>query len=364
MECNAGALAAVLARAIGFIPKMTPMDILKCFRFSGKTIQASSLNLGTMLHLPDGIDFPNEVCVGAATIASVASKLSETAIVSITDKALMLKDKTSSFKLPIMKSDQYPDFPECKAEFVKAPMLHHAVKAVSPFTMDPLSGKVFSGVRLVDDIVVATDYKCLAIATIGASTGITDTLSPGLVEHFRDDLDAELAIQAGRAFIKSSAGITYGSTLEGEFVDHNSFLKQWKYTNKFMVKREDLAQVFPKVTIMCQDRDVRWAFCSIKSNKLTIEVTSDLGNAVIEVPALGKGEARFRINVQMIERWFKSVKEEDLSIECSNGVIQGTPVKFEGRTKVKDGQELTCIAHIMPMTINVPGEAEDGTKKG
>jgi DNA polymerase III sliding clamp (beta) subunit (PCNA family) len=331
---------------------MTTIESLKCFRLEGKSVQASSLHLGALLTLPDGLNFEKPIYVSAVTMTSIASRLAGTITIELTDKAITISDSTSSFKLPLMVSDGFPSFPECTAKYAKAPFIYQAIKAASSFTTETASSPVYSGVRIRDNEIIATDHKVLTVTQLGASTKLDAVVGVSMAEHFGADENAEVAVDQNRVFVRSSAGVIFGNTLEGKFLDPETFTRKWKFPLTFVVKRDDLKIALPKINIIGRDKDVTWAICVISNEKMHMETTRFASHVSVDIPVQGKGEARFRINTQMVDKWFQHTKDDEIKMHCEEGLVEKTPIKFEG--KVTDTEAL-FTAYIMPMLFEVPG---------
>ena len=362
MKCQAKSLDEVIQKAVRFVPRMTTMEALKYFEFSGTTVQASSMHLGALLSLPEGLNFETRTHVGAETFASIAKKLSGEITITLTEKTMKISDATSSFKLALLSPEQFPTFPTCKAKYVKAPFVHPAVDAVKEFTMDPTNTRIETGVCLSDDVAVATDGKVLAIAKLGANTKFNDVLGPNVIGNFWNELDSEIATDGGLVFVKSKSGVIFGNTMEGKFINHTSFTNQWKFPVVASLKLEDLRKELPKIGIIGKDKlnDITSAICTLQKKVLKMETTNSSGYVSVEIPVQCNGESKFRINVQLLDKWMHKIHSEEAKMSCASGIIgesghplSDTPIRFEGITADDANDVSVFTAYIMPMTLDV-----------
>ena len=365
MKCQASELDEIIKRASAFVPKMTTMDALKCFRFVDNTVQASSMHLGALLTLPGELRFDKPVFVNAEYFTSISKRLVGEVTISVIEKTMKMKisDATSSFTVPLIDPENFPSFPTCKTKYLKAPFIHPAVNAVKEFVMDPMSSRIEAGVHIADNVVVSTDHKVMAIAQIGTSTKIDDVLGPNIVGNFWDDLDSEMAIDENLVFVKSKDGVIFGNTMEGKFLDHTTFTRQWKFPLTSTIKLEALKKELPKLNVIGKEKDITWALCALSKGMLKMETTSLGGYVSVEIPVQGGGEARFRLNVQLVSKWMQNVHSEDIKMSCGEGLVQDTPIKFEGT--IADDKTDVCVltAYIMPMVYEVPKGIPSGSEE-
>ena len=353
MKCKAEELAKVMNRAVRFIPRMTPNESMKDFRLSGRTVQASGYSLGCLAVLPGGLDFEKPICIDAKMATSVINILKDDVEIEVAEKrSVRFTDRNSSFNVPVVITENMHPFPECTSLFVKAPYLHQAMEAVSPFTMDPASGKVYSGVRLWNDQVIATNYKVLAVAPIGAKTGLDAVLGPNLVEQFeKSHVGSEIAIDHNRAFIKSESDTFFGSLMEEFFLDHTTFVSRWKFANKFVIKHESPKEAIPKLSLVGRDKDMTSVRFKCGDGKFIMSARNATSDVVVDIPAETTGSCAFRLNIQLVAKWFRSITGLTFTMSYTNGEQDNDPIRFEGSMKMPDDKDTTLTAYVIPMSL-------------
>jgi len=353
VKCKAEELAKVLNRAVRFIPRMTPNASMKDFRLSGRTVQASGYSLGCLAVLPGGLNFDKPVCIDAKMATSVVNILKDDIEIEVAEKrSVRFTDRNSSFNVPVVITENMQPFPECAATFVRAPYLHQAMEAVSPFTMDPSSGKVYSGVRLWNDHVIATNYKVLAVAPVGSETGLDAVLGPSLIEQFeKHHVGSEIAVDHSRAFIKSESDTFFGSLMEEFFLDHTTFVKRWNFCKKFVVKHESLKEVLPKLSLVGRDKDMTSVRFKCGDGRILMSARNATSDVVVDVPAETIGTCEFRLNIQLVAKWFRSITGLTFEISYTNGEQDNDPIRFEGTMKMPDDKDVMLTAYVIPMNL-------------
>jgi DNA polymerase III sliding clamp (beta) subunit (PCNA family) len=317
--------------------------------------------MGCLASLPEGLDFESPVCIDAKTTASLVQIMRDEVEIEVAEnRAVRFTDKNASFRVPVLVIDELPQFPECSEQFVKAPYIHQAIKAVSPFVMDPLSAKVYAGIRLLDDNVIATNYKVLAIAPIGASTKLDAILGPNLIEQFeRHHVDSQIAIDQNRAFVKSNSEIFFGALSEGVFLDHTSYMNRWKFINEFVIKHESLKDALPKLSIIGREEDMTATHFKCGDGKVIMSARGTFGEVVVTLPAETTGSAEFKLNTQLVAKWFRPIDGLTFTMAFTDGAVDNDPIRFKGDMQMPDGQIQPLTAYVVPMVDEAKGSQSD-----
>jgi DNA polymerase III subunit beta len=188
LTLHAGALAAAMTRCSAAIGRGGTLPILTSvlLRTSGgkMTVEASNLELAIRQEIAVEGGDSHAGCVNAATLSSVASKLSADAEVTLefTSGSLVLRSGRSRVTLTLLPPDDYPAFGgghfACRFEVPCAEM-QTALERTRPFMADNEKRQFLCGVH-----VMATDVGLRFAATNANDLAITTVpvTAPGMPE--------------------------------------------------------------------------------------------------------------------------------------------------------------------------------------
>lgn len=348
MKCKASELNKIIHQAAAVLPRITIQEVLKCFKFEGKKVQACSMESGVLYDLPGDLKFDKPVCVNGSRLASIVQNLSGDVVIDLTEKSMKIRDKSSSFLIPQFQGGTMPQFPVMPGKMVKAPRLLHAMKAVSPFTTEEHASKAFSGIHIMEHEAIATDNHCIAIAEFGDKTGL-DVVVPKEAIKFLGVAE-EVGSDASRVFFRSPGCEAYSGLIEAKFIDHRTHLPRWKPSVEHTVDRSAFQDMIPKLNAVARLEEFTKAKFEFKKDGRLVVKTALEGNSVsVEISVDTKTNASFEINVQLLDKWIKTVKGDKITVGTDEGPIGKKPVMFRGSI-TPDGQDPQVYTnYIMPM---------------
>jgi len=242
--------------------------------------------------------------------------------------------KKPEYKLKIIASDKYPEFPVSSSPFFEMPikdfkeMIQQSVFAVSDDETRYFMNGVFFE-KSEDKIkMVATDGRRLAFIAKPAGNGINDF--PGviippkilntIVKRSGDEGTLSVSVSDKMIFINFASYKFSSVLIEGMFPNYKKVIPESQEFS-LTVKRDEMFNVLRRVSLMVEKKSHR-IYLGVSPGKMSIySEESELGAVEYEIPCQYNGdEITIALNYRYLEEPFKIMTDDDVKIRFNSAV--------------------------------------------
>jgi len=330
----------ILAKGISIVSKAvstrTTMPILSGLLIEARDnkiyLTATDLNLGIKTSLDCNIEKEGSIVVNSRLLSDFIRKLPSNSTINIkTDEnnKMDIKCEKSDFVILCNSADEYPDntfVQEGEPISIDSNKLKKLIKYTSFAAAQDNMKPVLTGC-----LMELEDNKCIFAAIDGYRLAVKEEEikyqgenkaiipSKSLLEVYRiiEDLDEEIEIVLSESHISFFVEDTViiSNLLEGEFIKYKDIIKEG-YVSKIKINTGKFKNSIERVSLLAKEDKNNLIIFKINNDNLTIESTSEYGNAeeVIDINLEGE-ELKIGFNSKYILDLLKIVESEEIYLE-------------------------------------------------
>jgi len=300
---------------------------------------STDLELSMKYRLPISAEDADAAVLPARLMGDVVKNLPDAKVeLDIDNKSgnVRITCGSSLFSLKAFSAEDFPKFPETKAEkTIKVPgkkissAIRQVMKAVSKDETRPVLCGILTTIDKGRLKMVATDSYRLSInetAVDGAKADDMKVIIPARcmdeVSKICGDEDIEIGLAKNQVYFKMNDTVVVSRLIEGNFPPYQQLLPDNCETRVKLMKDDFLASL-RRVSLLAQNN----ALIKIRIDKEKVQLsamTADVGSADEALPAEVAGEGmEIAFNAQYLIDGLNSISEEQVYLELNNPLKPG-----------------------------------------
>src|SRR6056297_395039 len=295
-------------------------------------LTATDLDLGIKTSLDCKIEEEGSIVVNSRLLSDFIRKLPSNSNVNIStdeNNKMDIRCEKSDFVILCNSADEYPNntfIKEGESISIDSKKLKKLIKYTSFAAAQDNMKPVLTGC-----LMELEDNKCVFAAIDGyrlavkeekikySGTNKTIIPSKSLLEVYRiiEDLEEDIEMVVSESHISFLVGNTVimSNLLEGEFIKYKDIIKEG-YVSKIKIDTGKFRNSIERVSLLAKEDKNNLIIFKLNSNNLTIESTSEYGNAeeIIDIDLEGE-ELKIGFNSKYILDLLKVVQSEEIYLE-------------------------------------------------
>jgi len=329
-----------LSRGINIVSKAvstrTTMPILSGLLLEARDntlyLTATDLDLGIKTSITCNVEEEGSIVVNSRLINDFIRKLPSSSNVKISadeNNKMEIKCEQSDFVILCNSADEYPDntfIQEGESIVIDSKKLQKLIKYTSFAAAQDNMKPVLTGclMELEDNkcVFAAIDGYRLAVKEeeidyTGTNRAIIPSKSLLEVSRTIEDLEEDIEMVLSESHISFLIGDTVimSNLLEGEFIKYKDIIKEG-YVSKIKLNTGKFKNSIERVSLLAKEDKNNLIIFKVNSDNLTIESTSEYGNAeeIIDIDLEGE-ELKIGFNSKYILDLLKVVQSEEIYLE-------------------------------------------------